>query len=68
MINKEIDFIFIEFYIKKLYNIKLEEYFKVTKQAVSEWRKLNILPSKRIAEFLEKEKSINPLELIHKLY
>lgn len=68
MINKEIDFLFIEFYIKKLYNIKMEEYFNVTKQAVSEWRILNQLPSRRIDIFLDKEGSINPLDLIHKLY
>jgi hypothetical protein len=61
------DFIFLEFYIKKKYNQKVEEYFNTTRQSVSLWRKSNI-PEKRLLQFQLKEGSINPKELISKIY
>jgi hypothetical protein len=62
------DFIFLEFYIKKKYNQKVEEYFNINKVSVSHWRTSNNIPPQRQIEFLEKEKSLSPKELIEKLY
>ena len=42
---KKIDFLFIQLYIKKKYNKKVEEYFNTTKQSVSDWRIKNELPA-----------------------
>jgi hypothetical protein len=61
------DFIFLEFYIKKKYNQKVEEYFKTTRQSVSLWRKSNI-PEKRLLQFQLREGSIEPKELFIKIY
>jgi hypothetical protein len=63
-----IDFLFLEFYIQKKYNKKVEEYFNIGKQSVSDWRVSNTIPSKRLVEFLQKEGSMDPLDLIKKLY
>jgi len=63
-----IDFLFIEFYIQKKYNQKVEEYFEVGKQSVSDWRIAKKIPVRRQLEFQLKEGSINPLELFQKLY
>lgn len=62
------DFIFLEFYIKKKYNQKVEEYFNVGKQSVSDWRISNIVPEKRLLQFQIKEGSIQPKELFEKIY
>ena len=62
------DFLFLEFYIQKKYNQKVEEYFSVGKQSVSDWRSANQIPSKRQLEFLHKEGSIDPKELFQKIY
>ena len=62
------DFLFIEFYIKKKYNINVEEYFNISKMSVSGWRTKDISPSKRIIEFYEKEGSIDILDLFKKIY
>jgi hypothetical protein len=45
------DFIFIQSYIKKRYNFKVEDYFKIGKQSVSDWRIKNEIPPKRLIEF-----------------
>lgn len=63
-----IDFLFIELYIRKKYNQKVEEYFNIGKMSVSGWRKSNSVPPKRILEFYEKEKSIDILQLFKNLY
>jgi hypothetical protein len=62
------DFLFLEFYIQKKYNQKVEEYFNINKVSVSHWRTNNAIPSARQLEFLNKEGSINPKELLEKLY
>ena len=62
------DFLFLEFYIQKKYNIKVESYFNIGKQSVSDWRKSNIVPIRRLLEFQIKEGSISPLELLKNFY
>lgn len=62
------DFLFLEFYIKKKYNQKVEEYFNLNKVSVSNWRTNNHIPPQRLIEFLEKEGSINPKDLFLKIY
>ena len=62
------DFLFLEFYIQKKYNQKVEEYFNINKVSVSHWRKSNAIPPARQLEFLNKEGSISPKELLEKLY
>lgn len=63
-----IDFLFLEFYIQKKYNKKVEEYFEIGKQSVSDWRVSNTIPPKRLIEFIQKEESINILDLFKKIY
>jgi len=62
------DFLFLEFYIQKKYNQKVEEYFNTTRQSVSLWKKSNIIPEKRLLQFQLKEGSIDPKELFIKIY
>jgi hypothetical protein len=62
-----IDLKFIEFYVNKMYNLKLEEYFKVTKQIVSNWRNKKF-PERRKDEFFYREGSKNVSDLIKKIY
>jgi hypothetical protein len=62
------DFLFLEFYIQKKYNKKVEEYFNINKVSVSHWRKSNSIPPARQLEFLNKEGSINTKELFEKIY
>jgi hypothetical protein len=47
-----IDFLFIQLYIKKKYNKKVEDYFSIGKQSVSDWRTNNTIPPKRLLETL----------------
>ena len=63
-----IDFLFLELYIKKKYDQKVEEYFNIGKQSVSDWRVSNTIPPKRLIEFMQTEGSMDPLELIKKIY
>lgn len=51
-----IDIFFIQFYIKKMYNKTLEEYFGVTSAVASTWRKKSF-PKNRLNEFIINEKS-----------
>ena len=60
------NFIFIQEYIKKKYNLKIEDYFNIGKQSVSDWRIKNEVPPKRLIEFLIKE-GINFEDLLNKL-
>jgi hypothetical protein len=62
------DFLFLEFYIAKKHNQKVEEYFSVNKVSVSNWRTSNHIPPQRLLEFLEREGSIEPKELFSKIY
>jgi hypothetical protein len=62
------DFLFMEFFIKKKYDEKVEDYFKINKVSVSYWRSSNIIPEKRLLQFQIKEGSINPKELFLKIY
>lgn len=62
------DFIFLEFYIKKKYGIKVDEYFDISRASISQWRETNEVPSKRILQFNEKEGSIDMHILFSKLY
>jgi hypothetical protein len=62
------DFIFLEFYIKKKYNQKVEDYFEINKVSVSYWRSSNTIPEKRLLQFQIKEGSIEPKELFLKIY
>lgn len=66
--KKEIDFLFIELYIKKKYDQKVEDYFNIGKMSISGWRTSNSVPPKRILEFYKKEGSIDILELFKNLY
>ena len=63
-----IDFIFIEFYIKKKYNQKVYQYFNLGKMSISTWRKNNKVPSERIMDFYKRESSIDVSELFKLLY
>ncbi len=63
-----IDFLFLEFYIQKKYDKKVEEYFNIGKQSVSDWRVSNQIPSKRLIEFIKKEKSSDIHELFNRIY
>ena len=62
-----IDIQFIEFYISKKYNKKLEEYFNVNKSVASKWRNISF-PKRRIEEFYWREGTIDIKELIDKIY
>lgn len=63
-----IDFLFIELYIKKKYDKKVEDYFNIHKMSVSSWRKDNCVPPKRILYFYEKEGTKDILDLFKDLY
>jgi hypothetical protein len=65
---KSIDFLFLEFYIQKKYSQKVEEYFNVGRQSVSDWRISNTIPEKRLLQFQVKEGSIEPKELFKQFY
>lgn len=62
------DFLFLQFYIQKKYNQKVEEYFDIGKMSVSGWRTSNTIPPKRLLEFYEKEGSMDFLELFKNIY
>ena len=62
------DFLFLEFYIQKKYNQEISKYFSVGKQSTSDWRRSCKIPPKRLLEFLDREGSLDPKELISKIY
>ena len=62
----KIDIQFIEFYISKKYNQRLDEYFVVNKSAITKWRKS--LPEKRLYEFVYREGTSDIIELLNKIY
>lgn len=61
------DIKFIEFYIDKKYDKKLEDYFNVSKSVASGWRNKKF-PESRLHEFVYNEGSNSLLELFKKLY
>lgn len=63
----KIDVDFIEFYIKKKYKQKLEDYYGVTKSVSSAWRNTSF-PEKRLHEFVYKEGTSDLIELLKKIY
>ena len=63
----KIDVFFIEFYIFKKYNQKLEEYFDVNKSVSSRWR-TDYLPEKRLHEFVFREGTSDLVELLRRIY
>ena len=65
---KKIDFLFIQLYIKKKYNKKVEEYFNTTKQSVYDWRIKNELPAIRLIQFYDNEKTLDLEKLLKIIY
>jgi hypothetical protein len=63
----KLDVDFIEFYIKKKYSQKLEEYFGVNKSVSSNWR-TNKFPDGRLHEFVYREGTSDIIELIRFIY
>lgn len=63
-----LDFKFLEFYIDKKYNMKVETYFNISNIAITNWRKSNTIPPKRILDFQMKEGSIYVSDLLTNLY
>jgi hypothetical protein len=63
-----LDFLFIQFYIKKKYSQKVEEYFNIGKQSISDWRNSNLVPSKRLLEFYQREGTLDLKELFGRIY
>jgi hypothetical protein len=63
----KIDVFFIEFYLRKKYSQKLEEYFKVNKSVSSKWRLTNF-PESRLHEFVFREGTSDMIELLNRIY
>ncbi len=63
----KLDVDFIEFYIKKKYGQKLEEYFDVNKSVSSKWRNSNF-PERRLNEFVWREGTQDLIELLKRIY
>lgn len=63
----KIDVDFIEFYIRKKYNQKLEEYFDVNKSVSSKWRNASF-PERRFNEFVWREGTQDLIELLKRIY
>lgn len=64
---KEIDIDFIEFYIKKINNQNMSDYFDISRPVLSVWRKKG-LPQGRLDEFMRREKSFDVFELFNRIY
>jgi hypothetical protein len=62
-----IDIDFIEFYLKKRYSKKLEDYFSVNKSVCSKWRNKSF-PDRRLQEFFYREGTLDIIELLEKIY
>ncbi len=62
------DFLFLAFFVKKKYNQDISEYFNIGKQSTSDWRRSGKIPPQRLLDFLEREGSLDPKELISKIY
>jgi hypothetical protein len=66
-IIKMIDVDFIEFYIRKKYSQRIEEYFDVNKSVASTWRNSKF-PDRRMKEFFFREMTLDVKELINRIY
>jgi hypothetical protein len=62
-----IDFKFIEFYVRGIYDKSVEEYYHVKRPTVSNWRKRG-LPKKYLNIFTDNEKSSDMVELLKRIY
>jgi hypothetical protein len=62
-----IDIYFIEFYISRKYNKRLEEYFEVNKSVSSGWRN-NKFPDRRMKEFQYREGTLDIKILMSRIY
>jgi hypothetical protein len=62
-----IDIYFIEFYISRKYNQRLEEYFEVAKSVASAWRNKSF-PERRLKEFMYREGTLDIHELLDRIY
>lgn len=63
----KLDVQFIEFYIMKKYNQKMEDFFGVNKSVVSKWRNKKF-PDSRMHEFVYKEGTSDIYKLFKELY
>lgn len=63
----ELDVYFIEFYIFKKYNQRLEEYYDVNKSVSSKWRNSSF-PDRRLKEFVWREGTSDMIELLKRVY
>jgi hypothetical protein len=63
----KLDVYFIEFYVKKKYNQKLEEYYNVNKSVSSKWRNYSF-PERRLNEFIWREGSDDMIVLLTSIY
>lgn len=63
----KIDVDFIEFYVRKKYNQKLEDYYGVNKSISSRWRTTSF-PEKRLHEFVYREGTQDLIELLKRIY
>lgn len=61
------DILFIEFYIKKRYNQKLQEYFNVSSPIVSIWKNKSF-PGNRLKQFMDKEGTLDYNILFNRIY
>jgi len=62
-----IDIFFIEFYLFKKNDEKLEEYFGVNKSVASNWRKKHF-PERRLNEFYHREGTLDIKVLLDRIY
>lgn len=65
--TSKIDIDFVEFYIKKKYSQKLEEYYGVNKSVSSTWRNKSF-PNRRLKEFLYREGTLDIIDLFNRIY
>lgn len=63
----KLDVYFIEFYIFKKYNQRLEEYYDVNKSVSSKWRNISF-PERRLNEFVWREGTSDMIELLKTIY
>jgi len=62
------DFLFLQFYIKKKYDQSVEEYFSINKTSISHWRSSGNIPELRLLQFKDREGTLDIKELFSKIY
>ena len=62
------DFLFLQFYIKKKYDQSVEEYFSINKTSISHWRSSDNIPELRLLQFKDREGTLDIKELFSKIY